>query len=288
MKIKNVIIGVNVCFAFALLSCGGGSSSQKSATSTVPEYTVLDNPQVDLSEFPTGEDDFISLFDGSSLKGWRGYGREDLPSKWSIDEDGTMKFSGSGGGEAQTNDGGDIIFAHKFKNFVVSIDWKVSKGGNSGIFYLAQEIQSKNAKGESKLEPIYISAPESQILDNDNHPDAKLGVDGNRKSSSLYDMIPANPQNANPFGEWNNTTITVYRGTVIHEQNGKVVLEYHLWTDQWTNMLQNSKFKEGSVDFPLAFGLLNNCGGENHEGYIGLQDHGDDVWFRNIKIKISD
>ncbi|MCL2502646.1 MAG: DUF1080 domain-containing protein, partial [Bacteroidales bacterium] len=154
---------------------------------------------------------------------------------------------------------------------------KVSKGANSGIFYLAQEI---------KDEPIYISAPESQVLDNENHPDARMGKDGNRQSTSLYDMIPAKPQNAKPFGEWNNTTIIVDRGNVYHLQNGEVVVRYNLWTPRWTEMLQASKF---SLErWPLAFELLNNVGGPNREGYIGLQDHGDDIWFRNIKIKILD
>jgi len=283
MKIKNLLLGICVlCMAFTLVSCGGSSSKKQTAL----EYTVLDNPQVDLSTFPKDEDGYILLFNGESMNGWRGYGRNVVPGKWAIDEDGTMKFTGSGGGEAQTKDGGDLIFAYKFKNFEFSVDWKCSKGANSGIFYLAQEVQTKNAAGETVLEPIYISAPESQILDNENHPDAKMGKDGNRKSTSLYDMIPAKPQNAKPFGEWNNTTIIVYRGTVLHQQNGENVLEYHLWTPQWTEMLQASKFSQEK--WPLAFELLNNCGGEDREGYIGLQDHGDDVWFRNIRIKILD
>ena len=83
-------------------------------------------------------------------------------------------------------------------------------------------------------------------------------------------MIPAKPQNANPAGEWNQAKIMVYKGTVVHGQNGVNVLEYHLWTPKWTQMLQDSKFAEGG-DFPYAFNLLNNMGGENHEGYIGLQ-----------------
>ncbi len=217
----------------------------------------------------------IVLFDGTSLDGWRGYNKDHVPSRWKI-EDGCLKFSGSGGGEAQTGEGGDIIFAaQKFKNFELELEWKISKGGNSGIFYLAQEIPAK---------PIYISAPECQVLDNENHPDAKLGRDGNRQSSSLYDMIPAKPQNSKPAGEWNKVKILVYKGTVVHYQNDEPVVEYHLWTPQWTEMLQASKFAEAK--WPDAFALLNNCGGENHEGYIGFQDHGDDVWFRNIKVKV--
>ena len=224
----------------------------------------------------------IVLFDGSSLEGWRGYGKDHVPARWSI-EDGCLKFSGSGGGEAQTGAGGDLIYAaQKFKNFELELEWKVSKGGNSGIFYLAQEIK----KEDGSYEPIYISAPECQVLDNENHPDAKLGVDGNRQSSSLYDMIPAKPQNSKPAGEWNKVKIMVYKGTVVHFQNDVAVVEYHLWTPQWTEMLQASKFSEEK--WPVAFNLLNNCGGENHEGYIGFQDHGDDVWFRNIKVKVLD
>ena len=214
------------------------------------------------------------MFDGTSLDGWRGYNKDHVPARWVI-EDGALRFKGSGGGEAQTEEGGDIIFDQKFKNFELSFEWKVAKGSNSGVFYLAQEIEGQ---------PIYISAPEFQILDNINHIDANMGKDGNRQSASLYDMIPAKPQNAKAIGEWNTSKIIVYKGTVVHQQNGENVLEYHLWTPQWTEMLQKSKFSQEA--WPLAFELLNNCGGENHEGYIGFQDHGDDVWFRNIKVKV--
>ena len=280
-----------------IVSCGGSSTSSSKivkaaepweaitvvttetivpATETCPEYTILNKTQYALSRFAQDQDGFYILFDGKTFNGWRGYNRDDVPKRWVID-DGAIKFTGSGGGEAQEADGGDLIFGRKFKNFELSIDWKCSKGANSGIFYLAQEI---------KDQPIYISSPESQVLDNANHPDARMGKDGNRQSTSLYDMIPAKPQNAKPFDEWNNTTIIVYRGTVLHQQNGENVLEYHLWTPRWTEMLQNSKFSQ--AEWPLAFELLNNCGGANREGYIGLQDHGDDVWFKNIRIKILD
>ena len=86
------------------------------------------------------------------------------------------------------------------------------------------------------------------------------------------------------WGEWNTSKIVCYKGTVVHYQNDVPVVEYHLWTPQWTEMLQKSKFSEEK--WPVAFQLLNNCGGENHEGYIGFQDHGDDVWYRNIKVKV--
>ena len=263
----------------------GETVETKVANEGAPEYIRVDKPQVDLASVPIDKDGYYVLFDGTSLNGWRGYGKDNVPSRWTV-EDGCIKFSGTGSGEGQTGEGGDLIFARKFKNFILELEWKVSKGGNSGIFYLAQEVKTVREDGSEKYEPIYISSPEYQVLDNANHPDALLGVDGNRQSASLYDMIPAKPQNQNPYGEWNKAKIMVYKGTVVHGQNDANVVEYHLWTDQWTQMLQASKFSQEK--WPLAFELLNNCGGENHEGYFGLQDHGDDVWYRNIRIKVME
>ena len=281
--------------AGAMIACGGAkkdaqnagenADSVKTAENAAPQYTVVEKPQIDLSKLAKDKDGFITIFDGKTFEGWRGYGKDAVPGKWTIDQ-GAIKFNGTGGGEAQDKEGGDIIFAHKFKNFELTFDWKVAKGSNSGVFFLAQEIETTNDKGEKRMEPIYISSPEYQILDNANHPDAKMGKDNNRQSASLYDMIPAVPQNSKPFGEWNTGKIMVYKGTVVHGQNGENVVEYHLWTPQWTELLQASKFSQEK--WPLAFELLNNLGGANREGYIGFQDHGDDVWFRNIKIKILD
>ena len=276
------MIIAGVAMILTLASCGGKKKAAEPADNGKPVYKIADGPNVDLASFPKDADGYYVLFDGKTFNGWRGYGKDRVPSKWTI-EDGCIKFNGTGGGEAQEGDGGDLIFAHKFKNFELELEWKVSKGANSGIFYLAQEVTTEN-DGETRFEPIYISCPEYQVLDNENHPDAKLGKDGNRQSASLYDMIPAKPQNPKPYGEWNKAKIMVYQGTVVHYQNDENVLEYHLWTPKWTDMLQASKFSEEA--WPLAFELLNNCGGENHEGYIGFQDHGDVVWFRNIRIKL--
>ena len=287
-----------IAMAAAVASCGsktkapaeivfeqGETVETKVANEGAPEYIRVDKPQVDLASVPVDKDGYYVLFDGVTLNGWRGYGKDNVPSRWTV-EDGAIKFSGTGTGEGQTGEGGDLIFARKFKNFILELEWKVSKGGNSGIFYLAQEVKTVREDGSEKYEPIYISSPEYQVLDNANHPDALLGVDGNRQSASLYDMIPAKPQNQNPYGEWNKARIMVYKGTVVHGQNDANVVEYHLWTDQWTQMLQASKFSQEK--WPLAFELLNNCGGEAHEGYFGLQDHGDDVWYRNIRIKVME
>lgn len=255
------------------------------ANAQAPAYKIVEAPQVDISTYPVDAKGYITIFNGKDLTGWRGYGKKEVPARWTVD-DGAIKFNGTGTGEGHVGTGGDIIFAHQFKNFTLEFEWKVAKGSNSGVFILAQEVTTKDKNGNERYEPIYISSPEYQILDNVNHPDAMLGVDGNRKSASLYDMIPAKPQNSKPYGEWNTGKIVCYKGTIIHYQNGKKVLEYHLWTPQWTDMLQASKFSQKA--WPLAFELLNNCGGPDHKGYIGLQDHGDDVWYRNIKVKDMD
>ena len=149
---------------------------------------------------------------------------------------------------------------------------------------VAVTAQTKKTKKEVAIQLYSVR----DILNRVDNKDGKCdpGKDNNRQSASLYDMIPAVPQNSKPFGEWNKAKIMVYKGTVVHGQNDENVLEYHLWTKQWTDMLQASKFSEDK--WPLAFELLNNCGGENHEGFIGLQDHGDDVWFRNIRVKVLD
>jgi hypothetical protein len=210
------------------------------------------------------DEGWVPLFDGKTTEGWRSYGKETFPEKgWVIEDGEILHVQGSGMGEA--GGGGDIITTKKYGNFELSLEWKVSEGGNSGIFYLAQEKPDQ---------PIWKSAPEMQILDNARHPDAKLGVDGNRAAGSLYDLIPGKFEAVKPAGEWNQVKIMVYKGTVVHWMNGENVLEYHLWTDDWKKMVANSKFK----DYP---DFVNPA----QEGYIGLQDHGDDVWFRNIKIR---
>ncbi|MBO4996273.1 MAG: DUF1080 domain-containing protein [Muribaculaceae bacterium] len=266
---KPALLGASLIVALgaAFASCESGNK-----TATLAYSTELNGQETVEAQYPVDEEGYTVIFDGTNLNGWRGYGRDHMPQRWSI-QDSCLHFQ-RGEGE-----GGDIIFGHKFGNFEVEFDWKMSEGGNSGFFYLAQEALNP----EGNLEPIYISAPEYQLLDNENHPDAGFGVDGNRKSASLYDMIPAKPQNANPWGQWNKAKVSVKDGVVTHYQNGEKVVEYQLWTPQWTELLQNSKFSE--QNWPAAFALLNNCGGENHEGFIGFQDHGDEVWIKNVRVK---
>jgi len=207
---------------------------------------------------------WVLLFDGKTTNGWRSYQKQTFPKGWIVEE-GAIKCNASGRGEAGSADGGDIVYNKVFSNFHLKLEWKVAKGGNSGIFYLGQE----------KLETIWRTAPEMQVLDNVNHPDAMMGKDGNRMAGSLYDLIPANPQNAKPFGEWNSVEVICFKGTIVHKMNGKTVLEYHLWTPEWEALVADSKFPKLNPDWAKVAA----------EGLIGLQDHGDDVWFRNIKIR---
>ena len=268
---KTINLQLAALFISGTVLIGCGESKKKSSdeetvdTAANTEETVAATSPNQLSE-KEKEEGWRLLFDGKSTDGWRGYLKDSFPEKGWIIEDGALKVQGAGTGEA--GNGGDIIFDEEFKDFELSLEWKISEGGNSGIFYLAEEIEG---------EPIFTSAPEMQILDNDRHPDAKLGKDGNRQAGSLYDLIPARPQNAKPVGEWNKVSVLVYRGTVVHTQNGENVVEYHLWTDAWKEMIKDSKFKDWKSFL--------NAGGDDKKGYIGLQDHGDDVWFRNIKIK---
>ena len=252
MKLVIIILSCVLVIGLAT-SCGSKGKPKKEA--------ALDQPKEEAAK----DDGFSSIFDGKTTTGWRGYNKPGFPeSGWEV-IDGALHVIGSGSGEAGGG-GGDIIYDKKLSNFELQLEWKISEGGNSGIFILAQELPN---------EPIYKSSPEMQILDNEKHPDGRLGVNGNRKSGSLYDLIPAVPQNSKPVGEWNTAGILVYQGTVVFSQNGANVVEFHLWTDDWKKMVGSSKFKDWEW-------FLNTA----KEGYIGFQDHGNDVWFRNIKLKV--
>jgi hypothetical protein len=212
-------------------------------------------------EAPAAEG-WVSLFDGKTSTGWRGYNSPAFPNAYWEIVDGCFHCLGLGKGE-MTNT--DLITEKKYSNFELSLEWNISPGGNSGIFIFAQEIPGK---------PIYMSAPEMQVIDNQNHPDAKLGVNGNRQAGSLYDMIPAVPQNAKPAGEWNQVNILSDNGRVVFKLNGENVVTFTLGTDEWKQMCANSKFKDWEWFVNTA-----------KEGHIALQDHGFEVWYRNIKIR---
>lgn len=269
---KSILLAASLALVFAgtTASCGKKNNTQEAAPETAAlAYSTERNGEENMTaEFPVDEDGYIVIFDGTGVTGWRGYGKDHVPERWLL-EDSCLHFV-RGEGE-----GGDMMFAHKFDNFDVCFEWKMSEGANSGFFYLGEEA----VDSLGNLQYMCMSAPEYQLLDNVNHPDAKLGIDGNRQSASLYDMIPAKPQNSNPWGEWNTARVVVDNGKVSHYQNGEKVLEYEIWTPAWTEMLQSCKFSE--QEWPEAFVLLNTP----HAGHMAFQDHGDEVWIRNVRVK---
>jgi len=206
---------------------------------------------------------WVLLFNGKNFDGWRQCNGTAMPANWVLEEDAMKVFTGADKNPGQGANG-DILFpGKKFKNFELSIDWKASKMANSGIFYNVREVPGK---------PIYYAAPEIQVLDNVDATDNKID---SHLAGSLYDIIPADPKTVHPAGQWNTIVIKVKDGQVTHTQNGVKVVSYTLWTPEWDAMVAKSKFK----DFP---GWTE---GISKDGYIGLQDHGYPVWFRNIKIR---
>ncbi len=196
------------------------------------------------------------LFDGTSMEHFRGFRQSDAPAQWKV-EDGTITLTAKGGG--------DIITREQYRDFDFSIDWKISEGGNSGIFYHVSE--------DSTYDNTYNSGPEMQILDDERHPDAQRGENGNRQAGSLYDLLPLTTPAVKPAGEWNTARLVVKDNKVEHWLNEKKVVEYELGSPAWNAMVESSKFA-----------TMEGFGAEG-QGYIGLQDHGDRVWFRNIKIR---
>lgn len=232
---------------------------RKPESEAAPEVNRIDN-FISKTEASQG---WKLLWDGKTTEGWRGAKLKTFPDKgWKI-ENGVLKVLKSGGGESAN--GGDIVTTRKYKNFELSVDFMITKGANSGIKYF---VDTELNKGEGSS-----IGCEFQILDDNNHPDAKLGVKGNRKLGSLYDLIPA-PANK-PFrgGFFNNARIVVKDNKVEHYLNDTKIVEYERGTQMWQALVNYSKY---SV-WP-GFG-------EAAEGNILLQDHGDEVWFKNIKIK---
>ncbi|QGY42258.1 DUF1080 domain-containing protein [Maribellus comscasis] len=208
-------------------------------------------------------DGWVLLFNGKDFDGWRQCNGTEMPANWEIEDNAMKVYTGEGKNPGQ-GAGGDILFEDKkFKNFELSIDWKAGKMANSGIFYYVREVPGK---------PIYFAAPEVQVLDNKEATDNKID---SHLAGSLYDMIAADPSTVNPAGEWNTCVIKVDDGEATISMNGTEVVKYTHWTPEWDELVQNSKFK----NFPgFTEGIAK-------EGFIGLQDHGYTVWFRNIKIR---
>lgn len=191
------------------------------------------------------------LFNGQDMTQWRNYQQPTLSGGWQIDQ-GAMKLATPGAG--------DIVTKASYDNFELHLEWKIAEGGNSGIFIGVDETGYK----------IYSHAPEIQILDNERHPDNKLD---SHRSGSLYDMIASPKASHKAAGAWNQLQISLNKGHLRVTQNGVLTADIQMGSPEWQQKVAASKFRDWK-----GFG-------EQRKGQIGLQDHGDVVWFKNIKIR---
>ena len=210
-----------------------------------------------MSQETRGE--WIELFNGRDLSGWRSY-NEDAPNPAWIVEDGAIVLDVDESATDMT--GGDLITAQQFEDFELQLEWKLSEGGNSGIFYRVREMPEQDV--------AYLTGIEMQVLDDDRHPDG-----GNPKTSAgaCYGLYPPTVDAARPIGEWNAVRLVVRDGHAEHWLNGQKIVEYTVGSDDWNERVANSKFADWEHFAKSA------------KGHIGLQDHTDRVWFRNIRIR---
>lgn len=197
--------------------------------------------------------EWITLFDGESTEHWRGYNMDAMPEKWIIEGDELVLHPEQG---PRVN----LITREKYQDFEFRAEYNISEGGNSGIFHHVIEQPGL---------AIHWSGPELQILDNEAFPESHQS----QLSASLYDLKPAVPQNTRPAGEWNEIKIISDGPFMEYWQNGEKVIEFERWSVEWFEMVRNTKF-----ECHTSFGTVPN-------GHIGLQDHGDQVKFRNIRIR---
>ncbi|MFW5944536.1 MAG: 3-keto-disaccharide hydrolase [Bacteroidota bacterium] len=212
------------------------------------------------------------LFDGENHEGWRGAHKEQFPEKGWIVHNAALNVIAEGGGESIH--GGDIVTEEEFSDFELKLDFKMTEGANSGIKYYVTE-------NESDIEGSAYGL-EYQILDDERHPDADKGRNGNRTLASLYDMIPSENKDPNPIGEWNHARIVSDDDHVEHWLNGEKVLEFERGSKKFRELVEMSKYSAPEFD---AYG---ERFGEAEKGHILLQEHGHEVFFRNIKIKRLD
>ncbi|HEX6940565.1 MAG TPA: DUF1080 domain-containing protein [Longimicrobiales bacterium] len=192
------------------------------------------------------------LFDGRTTAGWRGFKKESAPAGWAV-EDGTL---------TRVAPAGDLITVETFADFELTLEWKVEPGGNSGIFFRVVEADD--------VAQTYESGPEMQVLDNARHPDGKSPLTSAGANYALHAPIR---DVSRPAGEWNQVRLVVDGAHVEHWLNGTKIVEYELWTEDWERRVRESKFAQ----WPRY--------GRAREGHIAIQDHGDRVWFRNIKVR---
>lgn len=192
------------------------------------------------------------LFDGATIDAWRGFKQENLSDGWAV-EDGAI---------VRTGDGGDIVSREEYGDFDLKLDWRLETGGNSGVFFRVSE----------DAESVWHTAPEVQILDDDAHADGRTPETSAGSNYAIH--APTRPA-AGPIGEWNTLRLIVQGSHVEHWLNGVKIVEYELGTPDWQALVAASKFAE----FPY---------GQSTRGHLALQDHGDRVSFRNLKIRRLD
>ena len=197
-----------------------------------------------------------SLFDGKTLKGWHQYGNKAPGSSWKV-KDGVLYI------DTAAKDGGDIVTNDEYENFDFQVDWKISKGGNSGIIFMIHE-------NKAKFNWPWETGPEMQVLDNEGHSDGKIKK---HHAGDLFDLIASTKESAKPWGEWNHAEIRILNAKLDLFLNGENVVTTTLWDNNWKKLVAGSKFANMQ-----GFGTFTR-------GRIGLQDHGDEVYFRNIKIR---
>ena len=219
-----------VCLCF-MVACNPAEKKQKE-TKTIQ--------QVVTSEELKSSNDWTILFDGSSLDNWRGYLSEDIYPEWTIQDD-AMVFTPSNVG------GKNIITKEKYTNFILSLEWKISEAGNSGIFWGVHE--------DEKFSEAYMTGPEIQVLDNEKHPDSFVG-NGIHKAGSLYDLIGYPAEDIYPAGEWNQCVLEVNQTANIARvtMNEKTTISFPLHGVEWEKMVTNSKFKDWE-----GFGKYRTC-----------------------------
>ena len=236
-------------FAALVFACGGQSGAKDaSATSNADD--------------DAGAEAWTPLFDGASLDGWHEYGGDDAGEAWSV-ADGALHFDPAVKDADGNTAGGDIVTDEAYDNYELELEWKIGPCGNSGIIY--------NVIERDDLAYPWLSGPEMQVLDNACHPDAKIYT---HRAGDLYDMIAGDSTAVKPAGEWNAVRLVVTDGEVEHWLNGRKVVEYNNTGEAWAALIADSKFK----DFGEQFGSVTG-------GHIALQDHGDPVWYRNIRIR---
>jgi hypothetical protein len=263
MRLHKLSAACLVLFIFSafFLSC-----SQKEKSESLIETQHRPNS---LTEREKNEG-WILLFDGKSFDGWRGLGREGIPEGHWVIEDGAIKKVPSGEvplqEDGQPLQGGDILTVRTFENFELCLEWKISPAGNSGIKYnVSEEMSASHPPGHAALGFEY------QILDDERHPDAKVGE--NRTAAALYDLIAPEGKTLKPPGEFNAARILFKGNHGEHWLNGAKVLEYELETPEMEALLAASKYRI----YPEF--------AKKRKGHIVLQDHTDTAWFRSIKIR---